>query len=362
MDAHTLTRCILALPASQAVLIRAAPGEGKSDIVASIAEQLGKELIDVRAAVMTEGDVCGYPNVALTEKLGVACFALPSWYVRACNEPCILFLDELNRALISVLNSLFQIVLNRELGSGPDGKPKRLHPETQIFAAVNWGHEFTVSEMDPALLSRFWVVDYKATIEDWITWARKNKIDDLLIDFIRQNPSHWRPTKQVESGKIVPNPRSWFFFDRAMKNAGVSLSECGGTTPELLYPIATGFVGVEASASLVDYVKNYMRVVTAEMVLNDWKTIESGVKELTTEKHLSIIEKLKTHCQSNAWTLDQVKNVKKFFDCLTGEGKMQLYNSVLSTGKTSNVSLFHNQVGAQIMKVIEAASKLQSKN
>ena len=42
MDANTLTRCILALPASQAVLIRAAPGEGKSDIVASIADQLGK--------------------------------------------------------------------------------------------------------------------------------------------------------------------------------------------------------------------------------------------------------------------------------------------------------------------------------
>jgi len=114
----------------------------------------GRVLIDVRASTMQEGDVVGYPDLEKIKTHGVASFALPSWFVRACMEPCTLFLDELNRGLVGVLNGMFQIVLDRELGSGPDGKPLKLHPGTQVVAAVNWGGSYTVNEMDDALLSR----------------------------------------------------------------------------------------------------------------------------------------------------------------------------------------------------------------
>lgn len=363
MDAKTLVTCMDALPTCQAILIRGDHGVGKSQLVQALSRRRGKEIIDVRASTMSEGDVVGYPDLERTKETGVASFALPSWYVRACNEGVTLFLDELNRGLPGVLNSFFQIVLDRELGSGPDGKPMRLHPDTQVIAAVNWGGDYTVSEMDPALLSRFWVAEFKPTVEDWTTWAKEEgDINELIIDFIRLHPAHLRPTKAVEPGKVAPNQRSWAMLDRALKNVGIDLVEHGGSAPSILYPLATGFIGVEASAALVDFVTSYQSMVTAEDVLDRWTpALEKKVRGLTTEKHLAIIEKLKDNCKSSEWTLGQVQNIHGFFSTLTGDLKVALFNGILGTGRTKNVSKFHHLVGAEIMEHINAAQKVSKK-
>ena len=363
MDAKTLVTCMEALPTCQAILIRGDHGVGKSQLVHQLSARRKKEVIDVRASTMMEGDVIGYPDLERTKETGVASFALPSWYVRACNEGVTLFLDEMNRGLPGVLNSFFQIVLDRELGSGPDGKPMRLHPDTQVVAAVNWGGDYTVSEMDPALLSRFWVAEFKPTVDDWIGWAKsEGGINDLIVDFIRLHPSHLRPTKQVEPGKTAPNQRSWAMLDRALRNVGIDLSECGGNAPALLYPLATGFIGVEASAALVDFVASYQSMITADDVLDRWSpALEKKVKALSTEKQLAIIEKLKDHCKANDWSLEGVNNLQSFFNVLSGDLKMALFNGVLGTGRTKNVSKFHHLVQPAIMDIINGAKAVQKK-
>ncbi len=363
MDAKTLVQIISILPDSQSILIRGDHGVGKSQIVHQLAQSKRKELIDVRASTMSEGDVVGYPDLERTKETGVASFALPSWYARACEEPVILFLDELNRGLPGVLNSLFQVVLDRELGNGPDGRPRRLHPGTQVVAAVNWGGDYTVNEMDPALLSRFWVAEFKPTHGDWIAWARsEGDIDDLIIDFITLQPMHLRPTKAVEPGKVAPNQRAWAMLDRALKSSGHKLSDLGGSPPEILYPMAMGFVGVEAAAALVDFVKNYSSVITAEDILDRWDAVAAKVKPLPTEKKLAIIEKVKVHSSSNKWDLTQAGNLRKFFDVLTGEGKMALHSAVMGSGSQSNIKNFHGLVKDEIMAIINAANSVAKKS
>lgn len=361
MDAATLVSCLNVLPSSQAVLIRGDHGIGKSQIVHQLAVMKGKVLIDVRASTMQEGDVVGYPDIEKIKTLGMACFALPAWYVRACQEPCILFLDELNRGLVGVLNGMFQVVLDRELGNGVDGKPVRLHPDTQVVAAVNHGSDYTVNEMDPALISRFWMQDFKPSVQDWLTWAKTKGISEVLVDFIQNHPNHLRPTKTVEPGKKTPDQRAWDKFDQTLKHMGVDLAECGGNPPALLYPIGLGFVGVEAAAALHDFVKNYASVLTAEDILDSWKKHSKKVADLPTEKKLSIIEKVKDHCKANKWTLTQSANLKGFFDTLTGECKMSLYNGVLASGNTGNLTAFHGLVKDEIMGVINAAQAVARK-
>ena len=108
MDALTLVQCMNSMPASQAILVRGDHGVGKSQLVYQLAAKAGKTLIDVRASTMQEGDM-GYPDLEKIKTLGMTCFTLPSWYVRACQEGCILFLDELNRGLIGVLNGMFRM-------------------------------------------------------------------------------------------------------------------------------------------------------------------------------------------------------------------------------------------------------------
>jgi MoxR-like ATPase len=141
MDIKTFKKIATQLPAEMAVLMRGPTGVGKSFLAKQAAEDLGLPFIDVRGSTMSEGDVGGYPDLEGMKKNGIMTFCMPSWFIRACKEPCVVMLDELNRSLPGVQQSFFQLVLDRELGNDEDGVPYRLHPGTRVFAAVNWGSE-----------------------------------------------------------------------------------------------------------------------------------------------------------------------------------------------------------------------------
>ena len=155
MDIRTIKNIVPNLPADIAVLMRGPTGVGKSHVARAFADELGLPFIDVRGSTMSEGDVGGYPDIEAMKDNGIMTFCMPSWFVRACNEPVVLMLDELNRSLPGVQQAFFQIVLDRELGNDKNGNPYKLHPETRVIAAVNFGSEYDVNEMDPALLRRF---------------------------------------------------------------------------------------------------------------------------------------------------------------------------------------------------------------
>ena len=147
----------------------------------AIAKELDIPFIDVRGSTMDESDM-GIPDLEKSKDAGAYTKMLPSWYVRACREPVVLMLDELNRSLPQVMQGFFQVVLDRELGNGPDGIAYRLHPETRVIAAVNVGNEYDVNEMDPALLRRFWVTEIEPTVTNWVEWAKEANLDSVLVE------------------------------------------------------------------------------------------------------------------------------------------------------------------------------------
>ena len=207
MDIKTFVSLAPRLPAEIAVLMRGPTGVGKSHLAKAVAKHLSLPFIDVRGSTMDESKVTGIPDFEVSKELGVSTFVLPSWFVRACREPVVLMLDELNRSMPQVMQAFFQVVLDRELGNDANGNPMKLHPDTRVLAAVNWGSEYDVNDMDPALLRRFWVVDLEPTTKDWLVWAEKSGIDPVTIDFIRQNPVHLRvDVGSVEPGTVAPTP------------------------------------------------------------------------------------------------------------------------------------------------------------
>ena len=234
MDIKTFKIVAGNLPPEIAILLRGPTGVGKSFLGKALADEKELPFIDVRGSTMSEGDVGGYPDIAGMKENGIMTFCMPSWFVRACREPVILMLDELNRSLPGVQQSFFQLILDRELGNDAQGNPYRLHPETRVVAAVNHGAEYDVNDMDPALLRRFWVCDLEPTSNDWITWATDEGIDSVLVDFIRQHPEHMRvDPSQVEPGTVCPNPASWHRLDICLKHMGIAPSDiAGGKRPE----------------------------------------------------------------------------------------------------------------------------------
>lgn len=360
MDITTLKTIAKTLPPEIAVLMRGPTGVGKSFAAKAIANELGLPFIDVRGSTMDESDM-GIPDLKASEKAGAYTKMVPSWYLRGCREPVVLMLDELNRSMPQVMQGFFQIVLDRELGNLADGEALRLHPETRVIAAVNCGGEYDVNDMDPALLRRFWVTDIEPTVTDWVEWARANKLDSVLVDFVQQNPEHWRvDPASVEPGTVVPTPASWHRLSDSLVAASLAPATVAGTNPALLYPIARGFVGTEAAIAFQDFVKTYERQISAEMVLNG-EVKAADIKDAEASVKLAVLDKLVAHCGENKWNAKEVKAVAKFGKALGGEFLFQLWTKISGSGNMENIRSMHKLIGADVVKVVQKSRSLGTK-
>ena len=361
MDIKTFKALAPNLPAHIAVLMRGPTGVGKSHLAYAAAKDLGLDLIDVRGSTMDESKVTGIPDFEVSKEEGVATFVLPSWFVRGCREPVVLFLDELNRSMPQVQQAFFQVVLDRSLGNDANGNPMVLHPETRVFAAVNHGAEYDVNDMDPALLRRFWTVDLEPTTEDWLTWAANASIDPVLIDFIRQNPAHLRVDPgSVEMGTVCPTNASWHRLNDSLVHMGWAPSQVAGTRPEGFYALCTGFVGVEAAIAFADFVAKYEMQVSAEDVL-EGRVTKKAAKAMKASEAMTVLDKLVDHAGQNDWTDEEADNIVAFAKELPAEQMVHLWNSVMATKNMGPIKALHSRIGDEIVSVIREARNLSSK-
>jgi len=355
MDISVFKTVAQNLPPHIAVLMRGPTGIGKSQVTRSIAEDLELPFIDVRGSTMQEGDVIGYPDLEAMKRDGVSTFCLPSWFVRATKEPCVLMLDELNRSMPGVMQGFFQIVLDRELGNDSEGNPICLHPETRVFAAVNMGNEYDVNDMDPALLRRFWVADLEPDVKGWMEWARGNNLDEVLVEFVGQNPEHWRvDAAEVEPGSVCPNPASWHRLADSLNHCGWNPSEVAGNIPSGFYPLLTGFIGTEAAIAFADFVKNYEKNITAEDIL-DGKVTAEDIKDSPASLITGVIDKLELHSKDNKWTQKQVKAVAEFAQSLGGELLLQTFTAVQKSGELANLVKLNKIIGKEVVSIVNGA-------
>jgi hypothetical protein len=147
---------------------------------------------------------------------GVTVFRPPAELRRSCDEPCILFFDEANRAQEEVLQAVFQVCLDRVL---PDGTP--LHPDTRVYSAINAKARYSINRLDPALLDRFFVVDLNPDAPSWLSYGMRTGIASVILDFIRGKPDALVPVENGEVDSVQPTPRSWHFLSDALKSSGL---------------------------------------------------------------------------------------------------------------------------------------------
>ena len=86
------------------VLLRGRHGIGKSQVVYQLAAAAGLPVVERRASQMTEGDLVGLPSVEGNR----TSFNPPDWFKQACEEPVVLFLDEVDRATLEVRQGIFR--------------------------------------------------------------------------------------------------------------------------------------------------------------------------------------------------------------------------------------------------------------
>ena len=352
MDIKTFKKTVKNIPPHIAILIRAQTGIGKSYIVKQIADSISYPLIDVRGSTMSEGDL-GYPDVEAMKKKGIMTFCMPSWFVRACNEPVVLFLDELNRSLPSVQQAFFQIVLDRQLGNDEDGNPYNIHPDTRIFAAINHGSEYDVNEMDPALLRRFWTIDLEVSFDSWEKWAKENKVNNLIISFLKTRKSNLAPLPStISPGNVFPTPASWARLDESIKYSSIDLDNKESSNIASLFSLCEGFLGKETSIEFVDYVKKFEIMISPKDILDNFEKCKSKLKKMSNDRINSLIERLGEHAADNDWNLDQGKNVSKLVDFISEEMFLHLWSCISKSKNIKSVKSFHYHSGKRLVKII----------
>lgn len=315
------------LPVDTSVLLRGPHGIGKSQVVRQVAAAFDLPVVDRRLSQMTEGDMVGLPSTDGE----VTRFNPPDWYKTACTKPVCLFLDEINRATPEVMQAAFQVVLDRELNGW------KLHSETRVFAAVNNSAAYTVNEMDPALLDRFWVIDLQPTVEDWVTWARAGHVHDIVTDFVASNDRWLDSPKDAEPGKVSPSRRSWERLSNALVQADVAEKP----SDNLFYPICLGYIGAEATIAFHSFAKTIDYQVSGEEVLRDYSKVKKKVQKLGAEKQNVLIEKVTTYVTKELKTLNdkQGKNLQDFMKDLGGEHRVACWSKLTQGSGTDNLEL-----------------------
>jgi hypothetical protein len=308
------------------ILLRGRHGVGKSEVVYQLAKELDLPVVERRASQMTEGDLLGLPSTDGE----VTSWNPPDWYKTACDQPVVLFLDEIDRATTEVRQGIFELTDSRKLNG------HRLHTDTHIFAAVNGGEhgeQYQVGEMDPAELDRWTVFDVEPSVEDWLNWA-KDKVDGLVWDFINHNHNHLEHSDDFEPNKVYPSRRSWERLNQCVAGAGL-LDE----SSPVLFNLACGFVGFEAAVAFNDFVANYDRQVTIEEVLDEGKL--DKVKDFDINTHNAFVEKIEASGRLNEKLEEtQIKNLVEYFVLLPSEVAMKLW-TVMSTGHQDNTIALH---------------------
>ena len=323
------------LNAKLPVLLRGRHGVGKSQVVYQIAESRNLPVIERRASQMTEGDLLGLPDTADTEINGrkATTWNAPDWLVTACEQPVVLFLDEVDRATQEVRQGLFELTDSRKINGW------HLHADTLIVAAVNGGEhgaQYQVGEMDPAELDRWTVFDVEPSTEDWLKWAQDN-VDGILWDFINHNRNHLEHIGEYEPNKVYPSRRSWKRFNDTVARIGV-FGEEGDR--DMLFNLATAFVGFEGAVALRDFVEKYEWQVTIEDLIDNGeidKTAQWGIND-----HAAMIEKFEaSKTFAEPLTEGQIANVAEYFVTLPSEVAMKLWTVIGDSDNIENTIALH---------------------
>ncbi len=334
------------LDAKLPVLLRGRHGVGKSQVVYQIAESRGLPIIERRASQMTEGDLLGLPDTMDSEIAGrkATTWNAPDWLVTACASPVVLFLDEVDRAVMEVRQGLFELTDSRKINGW------NLHPETLIIAAVNGGEhgaQYQVGEMDPAELDRWTVFDVEPSTEDWLKWANDN-VNGILWDFINHNRTHLEHIGDYEPNKVYPSRRSWKRLNDTLVPSGVFEEGCR----DLLFNLATAFVGFEAAVSFRDFVEKYEWQVSIEDIIDRGdieKTVKWGIND-----HAAMIEKFEASKTFDDVLSDvQIGNLAEYFVTLPSEVAMKLWTVIGDTENIENVIALHKAQSVSGRRVSE---------
>jgi len=240
------------IPAKLPVLIKGAPGVGKTDLVTQAAIAAGAELILTHPVVSDPTDFKGLPAI-VNGKAEFLPFGDLNALVQA-KKLTVCFLDDLGQAPAVVQAAAMQLILARRVNG------HRVSDKVVFIAATNRREDKAgVTGILEPVKSRFaTIIELTVNIEDWTKWALENGVPTEVVAFIR-----FRPTLLLDENKptndIVnrPSPRTVTYVGRLLK-AGIDVFEA-----------IAGAVGEGFAAEFIGFLKVWQSLPDIDEILEN---------------------------------------------------------------------------------------------
>lgn len=326
IDATELSEVLNTTPSEQNLLLIGRHGIGKSQIIANHFRSAGQKVVTFFLGQMSDpGDLIGLMHK--NEKTGTSEFLPPFWWPLD-DRPIVLFLDELNRARPEILQSVMDLTLNRTLAG------KSLPAGSQVISAVNEGEEYQLTDLDPALVSRFNVYEFAPTVEDWLVWANANEVDNRVVSFIQQNSEYLDgdPKAGKETSSFgtdltsTPDRRSWVRVAEMMADIK--------NVSNLHIKMVAGVVGINAALAFGKSVQS-KAMISAEDVLIRFAKTRTRLAKLQPHDFAALNERIILRIQKANFKPAEKKkvltNFHSYIDLLVTSGHSESCAHLAST-------------------------------
>jgi len=261
---------ILAVGDSVTVLAQGEMGIGKSSMLKTMQEKLGKENYHFCYGDMTTKDVGDFlvPKIRNIDGTEVCSFIPNEEFGFHFDKPIVLMLDEIGKASKAVMNACLRLMLERKLGiySLPEG--------SIVFATTNLASEGIGDMLPPHARNRISVVKVrKPNADEWIeNYALENGILPEVILTVKQFPQMFQSFEDLKDPKdneyiYDPRiPRSAFVTHRSMAKSSDIISKTKKLGDDIVSHTLIGTIGQRATYDM-------MAMVKLANDLEDWETI-----------------------------------------------------------------------------------------
>jgi len=331
-------------PHTHNIMLSGKHGIGKSRIITDHFSAKGLKVVTLFLGQMSDpGDLIGLPNKE--EKTGKTVFMPPYWFPTD-NQPVVLFLDELNRARPEILQTIMDLALNRKLAG------RELPAGSRIVSAVNDGEEYQLTDLDPALVSRFNIYNFRPTVGEWVLWASNAGIDKHVISFIEGNnrmlDGDGVATDTSSSLEKTPDRRGWERVSDIIKTTPTVTT----TTKKVI----AGIVGAKAAAEFFERF-NQGSILSAETILKDFDGQKSTLEKYQTHDIAIINESIFRCIENDKQGTNEVTadNLIKYMNWLSTGGKresMAHFCSVFEGATYTKANLFMMSKAPKCFKTI----------
>jgi len=329
------------------------PGIGKSELVASIANDLNGKMIDLRLSQMDPTDLRGIPffNKEIGKMDWAPPIELPDAETAAQYPIIVLFLDEMNSAAPAVQASAYQLILNRRIGK------YELPDNVVMIAAGNRESDKGVTYRMPSPLSnRFVHLEMRVDFDSYQQWAVNNKIHKDVVGYLSFAKQDLYDFDPRSSGRSFATPRSWTFVSELLED---ETNFDSGTVD-----IISGAVGEGIAVKFMAHRKVSGQMPDPVLVL-DGKVTELKIKEVSAMYSLtiSLCYELKSRYDSAlaAGKLDSFnQSADNFFKFIMDNFTTELvvmasriaintYNIPFVPNKLTNFTEFYKRFGKYVM-------------